>query len=380
MKEPALGLVPDLTGTKPLVDIVGLPRALETLPDRPHRRGRGGGRAAAWPSWSCPGRSWTRAVGDLVGGAARRRARGGAGRPRSCSSRPRPYPDEQAAAERARRPRSSAPLGAGSCPSCSPARRARRAVLAERRARSGERVARSRPRARTAFGAERRAEGPEVVPPDWHRSPSADREMRRGGCRLMNGPAGRPCARSTGTRRSLSSGSSRARSAGSCPTPGPTAATSSSFLAMIALAAVATVARAAAAEDHHRPGHPGAERRRGHRGGRGRRRAWRWSAPLLSFAQRWYSARIGEGLIYDLRTEVFEHVQRQPIAFFTRAQTGVAGQPAEQRRHRRAAGRSPRPCPAVVSNVLTLVLVADRHVQPVLADHGDHAGDASRRS
>jgi enoyl-CoA hydratase/carnithine racemase len=29
MKEPALGLVPDLTGTKPLVDIVGLPRALE---------------------------------------------------------------------------------------------------------------------------------------------------------------------------------------------------------------------------------------------------------------------------------------------------------------------------------------------------------------
>jgi enoyl-CoA hydratase/carnithine racemase len=29
MKEPALGLVPDLTGTKPLVDIVGLPRAIE---------------------------------------------------------------------------------------------------------------------------------------------------------------------------------------------------------------------------------------------------------------------------------------------------------------------------------------------------------------
>jgi ATP-binding cassette, subfamily B, bacterial len=43
---------------------------------------------------------------------------------------------------------------------------------------------------------------------------------------------------------------------------------------------------------------------------------------LLSIAQRWYSARIGEGLIYDLRTEVFRHVQQQPIAFFTRAQTG----------------------------------------------------------
>jgi ATP-binding cassette subfamily B protein len=43
----------------------------------------------------------------------------------------------------------------------------------------------------------------------------------------------------------------------------------------------------------------------------------------LGFANRWFSARIGMGLIYDLRTEVFDHVQRQPIAFFTRAQTGA---------------------------------------------------------
>jgi ATP-binding cassette, subfamily B, bacterial len=43
---------------------------------------------------------------------------------------------------------------------------------------------------------------------------------------------------------------------------------------------------------------------------------------FLGFANRWYSSRIGEGLIYDLRTEVFSHVQEQPIAFFTRAQTG----------------------------------------------------------
>ncbi|WP_262402881.1 ABC transporter ATP-binding protein, partial [Actinomadura sp. CNU-125] len=35
------------------------------------------------------------------------------------------------------------------------------------------------------------------------------------------------------------------------------------------------------------------------------------------------SGRIGEGLIYDLRTKVFRHVQRQPLAFFTRAQTGA---------------------------------------------------------
>ena len=43
---------------------------------------------------------------------------------------------------------------------------------------------------------------------------------------------------------------------------------------------------------------------------------------FLGFVIRWYSARIGEGLIYDLRTEVFSHVQQQPVAFFTRAQTG----------------------------------------------------------
>jgi len=43
---------------------------------------------------------------------------------------------------------------------------------------------------------------------------------------------------------------------------------------------------------------------------------------FLSLAARYFTARVGEGLIYDLRTEVFSHVQRQPIAFFTRAQTG----------------------------------------------------------
>jgi ATP-binding cassette, subfamily B, bacterial len=43
---------------------------------------------------------------------------------------------------------------------------------------------------------------------------------------------------------------------------------------------------------------------------------------VLRLAQRWFSSRIGEGLIYDLRTEVFTHVQRQPVAFFMRTQTG----------------------------------------------------------
>ncbi|PSK62646.1 putative multidrug export ATP-binding/permease protein [Micromonospora sp. MH33] len=40
------------------------------------------------------------------------------------------------------------------------------------------------------------------------------------------------------------------------------------------------------------------------------------------YAQTWFSGRVGQGLIYDLRTKVFAHVQRQPLAFFTRTQTG----------------------------------------------------------
>jgi ATP-binding cassette subfamily B protein len=44
---------------------------------------------------------------------------------------------------------------------------------------------------------------------------------------------------------------------------------------------------------------------------------------LLSVLSGWLSSRIGEGLIYDLRTRVFGHVQRQSLAFFTRTQTGA---------------------------------------------------------
>ncbi len=43
---------------------------------------------------------------------------------------------------------------------------------------------------------------------------------------------------------------------------------------------------------------------------------------VLTLVQRWCSARIGEGLIYDLRTQVFGHVQRMPLAFFSRTNTG----------------------------------------------------------
>ncbi len=78
---------------------------------------------------------------------------------------------------------------------------------------------------------------------------------------------------------------------------------------------------------------------------------------IFSALGRWFSSRIGEGLIYDLRSQVFEHVQRQSIAFFTRTQTGslisrinsdVIG--AQQAFTSTLSG--------VVSNSLTLVLVA----------------------
>ena len=77
----------------------------------------------------------------------------------------------------------------------------------------------------------------------------------------------------------------------------------------------------------------------------------------VGLVNRWLSSRIGEGLIYDLRTQVFGHVLRQPVAFFTRTQTGalvsrlnhdVIG--AQQAFTSTLSG--------VVSNVVSLALVA----------------------
>jgi ATP-binding cassette, subfamily B, bacterial len=44
---------------------------------------------------------------------------------------------------------------------------------------------------------------------------------------------------------------------------------------------------------------------------------------LAGVVQRWLSSNLGEGLILDLRAAVFDHVQRQPVAFFTRTRTGA---------------------------------------------------------
>jgi len=44
---------------------------------------------------------------------------------------------------------------------------------------------------------------------------------------------------------------------------------------------------------------------------------------LLSFLERWWSAKIGEGIILNLRVTLFDHVQRLPLSFFTKTQTGA---------------------------------------------------------
>jgi ATP-binding cassette subfamily B protein len=47
------------------------------------------------------------------------------------------------------------------------------------------------------------------------------------------------------------------------------------------------------------------------------------AAALLALGERWLSSHIGEGVIYDLRVAVFDHIQRMPLSFFTRTQTGA---------------------------------------------------------
>ena len=44
---------------------------------------------------------------------------------------------------------------------------------------------------------------------------------------------------------------------------------------------------------------------------------------VLSFVERWASSTVGEGLIFDLRVALFDHVQRLPLSFFTRTQPGA---------------------------------------------------------
>ena len=78
---------------------------------------------------------------------------------------------------------------------------------------------------------------------------------------------------------------------------------------------------------------------------------------LVSVVGRWFSARVGEGLIFDLRTQLFSHVQRQSVAFFTRTQTGalISRLNSDVMGAQQAFTST---LSSVVSNVITLLLVA----------------------
>jgi ATP-binding cassette subfamily B protein len=89
---------------------------------------------------------------------------------------------------------------------------------------------------------------------------------------------------------------------------------------------------------------------------------------FLVFAIRWYSAKLGQNLTYDLRTEVFRHVQKQPIAFFTRAQTGslVSRLNIDVRGAQQGITNT---ASSLISNVLTLsaIIAVMSYLSPVIS-------------
>ncbi len=87
-------------------------------------------------------------------------------------------------------------------------------------------------------------------------------------------------------------------------------------------------------------------------------------------AERWQSAKIGEGLILDLRRAVFGHVQQMPIAFFTRTRTGAL----VSRLNNDVIGAQRAftwTLSGVVSNLISLVLALGVMLTPLVADHAD---------
>ncbi len=78
---------------------------------------------------------------------------------------------------------------------------------------------------------------------------------------------------------------------------------------------------------------------------------------VVNIVGRWFSARVGEGLIYNLRSQLFSHVQQQSVAFFTRTQTGalISRLNSDVMGAQQAFTST---LSSVVSNVISLVLVA----------------------
>ena len=96
----------------------------------------------------------------------------------------------------------------------------------------------------------------------------------------------------------------------------------------------------------------------------------------LTLGQRWVSARIGEGLIFDMRAKVFAHIQRMPLAFFTRTQTGAL----VSRLNNDVLGAQQAftdTFNSVVSNVIGVTITLGGHVLPVVAHHPGGPGPAA---
>ena len=139
------------------------------------------------------------------------------------------------------------------------------------------------------------------------------------------------------------------------------------YLAVILVTAAVGADPAAAGQVPHRRRHPPTI-------GCARSTCWRsaWSAlalgtTALSLLNRWFASVIGEGIIYDLRVALFDHVQRMPIAFFTRTQTGslMSRLTNDVLDAQNAVGT----VASVVSDVMTLVATLAADVRAVLADH-----------
>ena len=124
----------------------------------------------------------------------------------------------------------------------------------------------------------------------------------------------------------------------------------------------------------HQPPPRGADHRAGVPDGgpgRGRRRA--------SLVERRISSVIGEGLIYDLRARVYKHIQRMPIAFFSRTQTGAL----ISRLNNDVIGAQQAFTDLfsnVVGNVILVAIILGHNVHPELADHPGGAGAGAGRS
>ena len=112
---------------------------------------------------------------------------------------------------------------------------------------------------------------------------------------------------------------------------------------------------------------------------------------LLGVGQRYLSAIVGEGVIYDLRVALYGHLQHMSLRFFTHTKTGELMFAAEQRRRRRPAGGhrnfcgpgdercvvGPRPGDYAAAGVAADA--AGRGSAPALSDPGARPGPARPR-